>query len=190
MAKTFHDRLVGRSLPISRDEMLERIARFADQAPDPTAFPDLNDQARKRDVVYMISPGETAGPAAISQQHNFHMAILTLRKGVRPVTHAHPYNEVFMPIDSTFTFHWGNDGEESVTLKPLDVISIPAGVFRTFENLEDKPGHVMAIFDYAGDPHANIVVPSEMYEKYYRAAAEAHRSGQQDVGDGARGAED
>jgi uncharacterized RmlC-like cupin family protein len=178
MAKTFHDRIIGHSKPISREEMEKRIARYADQAPDPKAFPDLSDSARKRDVIYMISPDETAGPAPISQPHNFHMAILTLNKGVRPATHAHPYNEVFMPLDAPFTFFWGENCEESVVLNPLDVISVPAGVFRTFENMEDRPGRVMAIFDYAGDPHADIVVSEEMYEKYYRAAAEAHRQEQ------------
>ncbi|MBV9539515.1 MAG: hypothetical protein JOY70_11325 [Acidisphaera sp.] len=177
--KKFHDRIIAHSLPIAREDMLQRIARYNDQSPDLDAFPDLNDPARKRDVVYMISPGETAGPAAISQPHNFHLSILTLTKGVKPVTHAHPYNEVFMPIDSSFTFYWGENTEESVVLKPMDVISIPAGVFRTFENMEDKPGHVLAIFDYGGDPHANITVPAEMYEKYYRAAAEAHVKTQQ-----------
>jgi quercetin dioxygenase-like cupin family protein len=175
MAKKFHDRIIGHSAPITRQEMLKRVARFGEQAPDPKAFPDLADASRKRDVVYMISTNETAGPAAISQPHNFHMAILTLNKGVRPATHAHPYNEVFMPLDAPFSFFWGEDGEESIVLNPLDVISVPAGVFRTFENMEDRPGRVMAIFDYAGDPHANVVVSEEMYEKYYRAAAEAHR---------------
>lgn len=176
--KKFHDRVIGHSHPITRDEMMSRIARFRDQAPDQTAFPDLDDPSRKRDVVYMISPGETAGPAAISQPHNFHMAILTMRKGIRPATHAHPYNEVFMPLDSTFTFFWGENIEESVVLGPYDVISVPAGVFRTFENMEEREGHVMAIFDYADDPHANVVVPAEMYEKYYRAAAEKHAAEQ------------
>jgi quercetin dioxygenase-like cupin family protein len=175
MAKKFHDRIVGHSVPISREDMLKRVARFAEQTPDLKAFPDLTDAARKRDVVYMISPDETAGPAPISQAHNFHMAILTLNKGVRPATHAHPYNEVFMPLDAPFIFYWGENSEESVVLSPLDVISVPAGVFRTFENMEDRPGRVMAIFDYAGDPHANIVVSQEMYDQYYRAAAEAHR---------------
>jgi quercetin dioxygenase-like cupin family protein len=178
MVKKFHDRIIGHSAPISREEMEKRIARFSEQVPDLKAFPDLADASRKRDVVYMISPEETAGPAPISQPHNFHMAILTLNKGVRPATHSHPYNEVFMPLDAPFTFFWGENGEENVVLNPLDVISVPAGVFRTFENMEDRPGRVMAIFDYAGDPHANIVVSEEMYEKYYRSAAEAYRQAQ------------
>jgi uncharacterized RmlC-like cupin family protein len=176
--KKFHDRIVGHSAPISREEMLKRIARFGDQAPDLTAFPDLKDASRKRDVVYMISPQETAGPAAIAQPHNFHMAILTMYKGVRPATHSHPYNEVFMPIDASFTFYWGENGEDSVVLGPMDVISVPAGVFRTFETMGEGPGHVMAIFDYGGDPHEGIVVPQEMYDKYYKAAADAHRAEQ------------
>ena len=86
----------------------------------------------------------------------------------RPSTHAHPYNEIFMPLDANFRFFWGENLEESVLLGPFDVISVPAGVFRTFENTEDKLGHVMSIFDIAGDPHIGIVVPQELYDKYYQ----------------------
>ncbi len=52
MAKDVHDRIIGHSAPISRDDMMKRVARFADQVPDLKAFLDLADAARKRDVVY------------------------------------------------------------------------------------------------------------------------------------------
>jgi len=163
-----HARQPGHSRPVSREEMARRIARFGDLQVDDNAFPDLTDAARERSVQYVISPGQTAGPAPIDAPHNFHMAILTMKPGVRPVPHAHPYNEVFMPLDAGFTFYWGEELTESVRLQPFGVISVPAGVFRTFENVGDRPGHVMALFDIAGDPHRGIVVPPEIYEQYYK----------------------
>jgi uncharacterized RmlC-like cupin family protein len=163
-----HARTPGHSRPITGAEMQTRIARFAELQPDLAAFPDLKDPARQRSVSYVISPDGKAGPASITAPHNFHMAMLEMAKGVRPSTHAHPYNEIFMPLDAKFRFFWGENLEESVLLGPFDVISVPTGVFRTFENTEDKLGHVMSIFDIAGDPHIGIVVPQELYDKYYQ----------------------
>lgn len=170
-ARPDHRRKPARSLPISRDEMLARIARFADHSPDAAAFPDLKSEGHKREVRYMISTDAMAGPAPITAPHHFHMAILTMPPGMKPVVHAHPYNEVFMPVDARFRFYWGDeagDGEEdSVEIGPLDVISVPAGVHRTFENLSDAEARVVAIFDIPGDPHVDMVVPQAVYEKFY-----------------------
>lgn len=163
-----HLRTPGHSKPCSREEMLARVARFADRAPDPGAFPDLKEQQGKRNVAYVLSPGELGGPAPISQPHNFHLSISQLSKGIRPTVHSHPYNEVFMPLDARFRVLWGEQLEESLELAPFDVISVPAGVFRTFENLDEHVGHMVAIFDHGGDPHTGIVVPPEVFERFYR----------------------
>lgn len=163
-----HFRTPGHSQPVAAEEMARRIARFAELKPDLAAFPDLKDKARERSVSYVISPDGTAGPCAIDARHNFHLAVLTMKQGVKPSTHSHPYNEVFIPLDARFRFYWGESLESSVELAPWDVISIPAGVFRTFENLEDKTGHVFSIFDTGGDPHTGIVVPQDLYDRFYR----------------------
>jgi mannose-6-phosphate isomerase-like protein (cupin superfamily) len=163
-----HLRSPGHSKPVSSEEMAGRIARFREMQPDRAAFPDLRTKGGARDVFYMLSPGGLAGPAPIKAPHNFHLAIQTMGKGVRPTVHAHPYNEVFIPLDARFRFYWGEHLEESVVLEPFDVLSIPAGVFRTFENLDEHDAHVIAIFDHGGDPHTGIVVPPEVYEKFYR----------------------
>lgn len=166
--RTEHLRQPGHSKPCSRDEMLSRVARFSDRAHDPGAFPDLKGQTGQRSVSYRLSPQELGGPAPISQPHNFHLSISTLSKGIRPTVHSHPYNEVFMPLNARFRLLWGEHLEESIELQPFDVVSVPAGVFRTFENLEDQDGYMVAIFDHGGDPHTGIVVPQEVYEKFYQ----------------------
>lgn len=163
-----HLRSPGRSTPVSREEMARRIARFSDLKPDPNAFPDLKGQAGSRAVHYVISPGGLGGPAPIVAPHNFHVSISVLAQGVRPTVHSHPYNEVFMPLDARFRVYWGEGLGESAEVGPFDTISIPAGVFRTFENLDDRPGHMLAIFDHGGDPHTGIVVPPDVFEKFYR----------------------
>lgn len=166
--RTEHLRTPGHSVPCSREEMLARVARFRDRAPDPGAFPDLKQQAGQRSVSYVLSPGKLGGPAPISVPHNFHLSISTLSRGIRPTVHSHPYNEVFMPLNARFRLLWGEHLEDSIDLEPFDVASVPPGVFRTFENLDEHDGYMVAIFDHGGDPHTGIVVPADVYEKLYR----------------------
>lgn len=163
-----HLRTPGHSQPCSREEMLARVARFAGRQADLGAFPDLKQQQGQRSVSYQLSPGGLGGPAPIQQPHNFHLSISTLSKGIRPTVHSHPYNEVFMPLNARFRLHWGEGLAESIELEPFDVVSVPAGVFRTFENLDEHDGYMVAIFDHGGDPHTGIVVPPDVYEKFYR----------------------
>jgi hypothetical protein len=163
-----HLRIPGHSKPCSREEMLARVARFADRQADPGAFPDLKGQGGARSVAYCISPGKLGGPAPIGQAHNFHLSISTLSKGIRPTVHSHPYNEVFMPLNANFRLLWGENLEQSLDLAPFDIVSVPAGVFRTFENLDEHDGCMMAIFDHGGDPHTGIVVPPDVFERFYK----------------------
>jgi hypothetical protein len=163
-----HLRTPGHSAVCPREDMLKRVARFLERHADPGAFPDLKEQGGKRSVAYLISPGETGGPAPIGQPHGFHLSVSTLSKGIRPTVHSHPYSEVFMPLNARFLILWGEHLEESLELQPFDLISVPAGVFRTFENLDDHDGHMMAIFDHGGDPHTGIVVPPDVFEKFYK----------------------
>lgn len=168
MSNPAHHRQPGHSAPITREEMLKRVARFDPKNIDANAFPDLKSESHNRSVIYMLSKDSLAGPAQIDAEHNFHLAILTMEPGVRPVRHAHPYNEVFMPINATFRFFWGEENAEHIDLNPMDVISVPAGVFRTFENTSDKTANVMAIFDERDDPHTGIVVPQDVYDEFYK----------------------
>ena len=163
-----HLRQPGRSVACSRAQMLSRVARFNERQADPGAFPDLQQQAGQRSVSYRLSPGETGGPAPITQPHNFHLSVSTLSPGIRPTVHSHPYNEVFMPLNARFRLLWGEALEESLELAPFDLVSVPAGVFRTFENLDQQPGCMLAIFDHGGDPHTGIVVPPAVFEQFYR----------------------
>ena len=163
-----HLRKPGHSASCSREEMLGRVARFRDRAADPGAFPDLKQQQGQRSVSYRLSPGNLGGPAPINAPHNFHLSVSTLSKGIRPTVHSHPYNEVFMPLNAHFRMFWGETLTESLDLEPFDIVSVPAGVFRTFENLDDHDGYMMAIFDHGGDPHIGIVVPPDVFEKYYK----------------------
>jgi mannose-6-phosphate isomerase-like protein (cupin superfamily) len=162
----------GDSAPVTQEAMRARIARYAETPADTNAVPDLEHPGHARVVKYMLSPQELAGPAPIDSPHNFHLANMRMPKGVRPAVHAHPYNEVFMPLDGRFRFYFGEGAgkslENSTILGPMDVISVPGGVHRTFENVGDAPAHVLVIFDISGDPHTDMIIAPEDFDEFYK----------------------
>jgi quercetin dioxygenase-like cupin family protein len=164
-----HLRRSGHSISVAPADMKGRVAQFEGLSPDMGAFPDLKDSHHARTVWYMLSPHGLAGePSPIRAQHGFHMAIMRMPRGMRPSTHAHPYNEVFMPLDARFRFFYGENEAHSVEVGRYGVISVPAGVMRTFENLDDHDAHVLAIFDTPGDPHAEMLISPRDFEKFYK----------------------
>ena len=59
--------------------------------------------------------------------------------GLGPQLHAHAKTiESFFCISGRFGISWGNKGEHSTVLEPLDFISVPKGVVRTFKNVSDE----------------------------------------------------
>jgi len=164
-----HLRRPGHSIPVSPADMAGRVALFDGLSPDMGAFPDIKDSEHARTVWYMLSPQGLAGePSPIKAQHGFHMAIMRMPKGMRPSTHAHPYNEVFMPLDARFRFYYGDNEAHSVEVGRYGVISVPAGVMRTFENLDERDAHVLVIFDTPGDPHTDMLISERDFEKFYK----------------------
>lgn len=159
----------GRSLPVQPSDMAGRVADFQALAPDPGAFPDIKDKDHARQVWYLLSPEGLAGlPSPIRAKHGFHMAVMRMPRGSRPSTHAHPYNEVFMPLDARFRFYYGDDERFSVDVGRYGVISVPAGVMRTFENLDDHDAHMLVIFDTPGDPHVDMRIAERDFERFYK----------------------
>lgn len=164
-----HLRRPGHSIAVDPADLAGRVAHFEGLAPDPGAFPDIKDKDHARQVWYLLSPGGTAGlPSPIRAPHGFHMAVMRMPRGMRPSTHAHPYNEVFMPLDATFRFYYGDDEKHWTDVGPYGVVSVPAGVMRTFEPIDDRDAHVLVIFDTPGDPHEDMTILQRDFDRFYK----------------------
>jgi hypothetical protein len=81
--------------------------------------------------------------------------------------HNHDTNETFIPMTGTWRASWENEqGEvEHVDLKPLDVISFPAGASRRFMNLandrNDPAEYSILMFVIGGNaPQAEFTTES------------------------------
>jgi quercetin dioxygenase-like cupin family protein len=107
---------------------------------------------------------------AISTPHNFQIGMAWAPPGNGPHWHTHDYVEMFVPLKGSWQFFWSNDpnpatpeGDGSFLLNEWDVISLPAGVYRRFENAGTEIAWFFAVLEshkvYEGkDPYWSPVV--------------------------------
>jgi len=147
---------------IEMREIEANLARYADLVDDRDVFPDLTEvPTATRRHYHVISPGSHLGPAKITTAHNFHMSILECPPGSGPPLHMHDLGEIFVCIKGKFAILWGNKGEHSIELGPLDTFSVPVGIMRTFDNIGDEEGTLLVIYDGGGEVLGAISKPPE-----------------------------
>ena len=135
---------------ISEQEMGSRIARFDALTPSRHAFVDTILPDHERDYFNIIGRGVTEDaalrPAIADVGGGFNVSYVRSLPGKRGALHDHETVEVFIPLQGSYTIIWGDEGENQVTLKPHDVISVPPGVMRCFRNDGDVEGLLLVIF--------------------------------------------
>jgi mannose-6-phosphate isomerase-like protein (cupin superfamily) len=165
----------------TREEMLKRVARFADLKGFSDGLQDSGVPECEKTVFNVIgfqmpeqagvggvnSPvGKTASEnAAIRISEGFNLGFVKTRPGKGVLMHNHDTNETFVVMSGKWRVEW-NEGKdlESLEIGPLDTISFPPGCARRFENI--TPGapdaeHVL-LFVVGGDAPQNDFTPSSM----------------------------
>lgn len=145
-------------------EELERsyVARFKDLRDDPEIFADVNTPGSQRRHFHVISEANHIGPAKITARHHFHMSYLEVPPGSAAMLHAHDAPEIFIPMTGRFVIEYGDDGQKRVELEPLDVISVPIGLMRTFRNVGNVNGILMVIYDGPGNVLDKIFIHQQL----------------------------
>lgn len=156
--------------PVSRDEMMKRVARFSKLKGSDGGLPDSYMPGSER-ILYnvigfqppatedegVVSPvGEAAARmAAVKISEGFNLGYCRALPGKGPMMHNHDTNETFIGITGAWRASWENEAGkvEHVDLKPLDVVSFPPGAIRRFENVTKGPADEYSIlmFVIAGD---------------------------------------
>lgn len=156
--------------PVSRKEMMKRVARFSQIKGSDGGLPDSYMPGAER-ILYnvigfqppeteddgVVSPvGEAAARmAAVKISEGFNLGYCRALPGKGPMMHNHDTNETFIGITGLWRASWENEQDkvEHVDLKPLDVISFPPGAIRRFENVTKGPADEYSIlmFVIAGD---------------------------------------
>ncbi len=130
--------------------MESRIVRYGDLQPCRTAFIDAHTPGSDQKENFTIIGG---GVSESADQHvhihdtpGFNIGAAGQPPRVRNSLHSHTTAEVFFILKGKWRFfwgRWGNAGE--VVLEEGDIIDIPTGIFRGFENIGTDYGMIMAV---------------------------------------------
>ena len=135
---------------ISNDEMEKRIVRYGELKPCKTAFIDAHTPGSdQKENFTIIGGGVSESPdqhVHISIQHGFNIGAAGQPPKCRNSLHSHRTAEVFFVLSGRWRFFWGRWGDAGeVILEQGDIINIPTGIFRGFENVGTDYGMIMAI---------------------------------------------
>jgi mannose-6-phosphate isomerase-like protein (cupin superfamily) len=133
---------------VSLEDMQKRVARFADLKPSKMAFVDHIFPECHRDIFDVIGSGVTEDPSnkpVISPAEFFNLTYAGCEPGHGAGLHSHKTVEVFIPMNGEWEIIWGDEGENRIKVGPLDVVSVPVDVMRSFKNVGSEYAYLMAI---------------------------------------------
>ncbi|WP_420012868.1 cupin domain-containing protein [Tateyamaria sp.] len=131
-------------------EMEPRIVRYGDLMPCKTAFIDAHTPGSdQKENFTIIGGGVSESPdqhVHIGIPHGFNIGAAGQPPKCRNSLHSHRTAEVFFVLSGRWRFFWGRWGDAGeVVLEEGDIINIPTGIFRGFENIGTDYGMIMAI---------------------------------------------
>ena len=178
-----------KTIDLKPTEMAKRIARFKDLKPykqsimENTGIPaEAVEIVSAKSVYPVMSPEGWKGRAAVAPvkgKDGLTLAIAECPPGNHPGLHSHTHTvENFFCLSGRFRISWGENAENSVELGPLDFISIPAGVYRDFNNISDETARLLTIIQTPeGDVTDEVVfhpqVGKEIADKFGEKTVEA-----------------
>ena len=131
-------------------DMNDRIVRYGDLMPCRTAFIDAHTPGSDQKENFTIIGGGVSESADqhvhITIPHGFNIGAAGQPPKCRNSLHSHRTAEVFFVLKGRWRFFWGRWGDAGeVVLEEGDIINIPTGIFRGFENIGTDYGMIMAI---------------------------------------------
>lgn len=178
-----------KSIKISAEEMRGRMAHFKDlksyQYQNETAAgipTEVLEKIAAHRVYPLMVPANYSGRSAqapIKGAPGVVLSIAEFPPGDGPAMHIHEQTiENFFCLSGRFEIAWGDPGEEqSVTLEPLDFISVPPGVLRRFTNVHaSETGRLLVIIHVQTAEQSDRIT----YQAALREAIE-QKHGQQTV---------
>lgn len=171
-----------KAVELKNTDVASRVARFKDLVPykksimDASGIPSEAIEVVSAKNVYPVMAPEgwkgRNGIAAVTGAPGLTVSIAECPPGNHPGLHAHSHTvENFFCLNGRFRVSWGDEGENSVELEPLDFVSVPAGVYRDFHNISDETARLLVIIQTPeGDAHDEVVyhprVGEEIAEKF------------------------
>ncbi len=131
-------------------EMNARIVRYGDLIPCRTAFIDAHTPGSdQKENFTIIGGGVSESPdqhVHINDTPGFNIGAAGQPPRVRNSLHTHRTAEVFFILKGRWRFFWGRYGTAGeVVLDEGDIINLPTGMFRGFENIGTDYAMIMAV---------------------------------------------
>lgn len=131
-------------------DMETRIVRYGELQPCKTAFIDAHTPGSDQKENFTIIGGGVSESADqhvhIAIPHGFNIGAAGQPPKCRNSLHSHRTAEVFFVLKGRWRFFWGRWGTAGeVVLEEGDIINIPTGIFRGFENIGTDYGMIMAV---------------------------------------------
>lgn len=127
-----------------------RLVRYGELIPCKSAFIDAHTPGSNQKENFTIIGGGVSESADqhvhINEAIGFNIGAAGQPPKCRNSMHSHRTAEVFFVLKGRWRFFWGLHGTAGeVTLEEGDIINIPTGIFRGFENIGTDYGMVMAV---------------------------------------------
>lgn len=142
---------------ITPEEMEHFVARYKELKPNKdeyvqrSAIPvEAYEYVAAKDIYYMQGEqGDDSGgdsrPALVGDAGTS-IFVVDCPADDGPALHAHMHTrESFMPLTGPFEITYGDAGENSIVLDPLDMIAVPPGVSRAFKNISPHAAQMLAV---------------------------------------------
>jgi len=141
---------------LTLEEMEARTARFARLATyqrqnlDAHAIPPgAMEKVTARKVYPVMAPADYAGRSAaapVKGPRGLVVSVAECEPHNGPGLHRHLNTcENFFCLSGRFEIAWGENGEHSLVLEPLDMVSVPRGENRRFRNISDEVGRLLVM---------------------------------------------
>lgn len=149
-----------KSIKVTPEEMANRTARFSKLEPYKNQHSEANgipvalvEKLTAHNVFPVMVPEAYTGRSAMAPVkvgEHITLAIAECPPGDGPGLHNHEIAiENFFCLQGRFIVSWGDEGEHSMEIGPLDFVSIPPGVSRSFKNISHETARLLAIIEVA-----------------------------------------
>jgi mannose-6-phosphate isomerase-like protein (cupin superfamily) len=111
--------------------------------------PGAVEKVTARRVYPVMAPADYQGRSAgapLKGPRGLIVSIAECEPGNGPGLHRHLNTvENFFCLSGRFEIAWGDQGEHTLVLEPLDMISVPRGENRSFRNISNGPGRLLVM---------------------------------------------
>ena len=170
---------------ITPDEMQARVSRFEKRDVIPLQKmlpPELNRELIAEQVFGVVTSNTENDPQnffdtapIVSGVDGVAVSIVSCPAKQGPGIHVHQYTyENFMPLSGRWRIFWGDESEHHVDLDPWDMVSVPPGAMRRFENLADERSHMLVLVYGEGKVENDIYIPPQEFARLRERFGDEH----------------